>query len=457
MMSDVTAIRQLVRLSIGMLLVCLLSGSSPAANKGAGSTPVAVTAVRHWSLGEVTRIAIETSGDFRYESDRLSNPERIFFDISATRQRLTKQRVHIVPVNDGQVRQIRVAQNQALVTRVVVDLKGKSEVKVSRLSNPSRLMIEVRGAAPGFDLSHREKPAEKATPPAAAVAGTAAETPAAAASEPKAKAEEVVARKEPEEDDTPVPHPAKRNRGGGTSLTRALGLKMGKIVIDPGHGGRDTGTIGPGGLMDKDVALDVAKRLAKLVEERLGAGVVLTRSDDVTVPLEARTEQANQEKADLFLSIHVNASRYTGVTGVETFYLNLTRSRVDLEVAARENAGSSKSLHQLTELVQKIALDDKIQESRDFASHMQGALYELSRRQDPRARNRGVKKAPFVVLIGAQMPSVLVELGFISNPAEERLMRDENHRQRIAEALCEGISNYAATLSHFQVARSGTD
>lgn len=460
MMSAVTRIRRLTGPSIGMLLVCLASGSWAATAKHTGSAPVLVTAVRHWSLGEVTRIAIETSGDFRFESDRLSNPERIFFDIFEARQQISKNRVHVIAINDGLVRQIRLAQNRARVTRVVVDLEGKPEVEVSRLSNPNRLIIEVRKAGAAPELSQRTRP-EKAAPAAerqlpAAAAGTPPNPPA-----PQPPVASAVPRPAPEaerkaggEDTAPVAQPAKRNRAGGTSLTRALGLKMGKIVIDPGHGGRDTGTIGPNGLMEKDVALDVAKRLAKLIEERLGAQVVLTRTEDVTVPLEARTELANQEKADLFLSIHVNASRYPGVDGVETFYLNLTRSRADLEVAARENAGSSKSLHQLTELVQKIALDDKIEESRDFASHMQAALYQLARDQDPRARNRGVKKAPFVVLIGAQMPSVLVELGFISNPAEERLLADERHRQRIAEALCEGVSNYASTLSHFQVART---
>jgi len=206
------------------------------------------------------------------------------------------------------------------------------------------------------------------------------------------------------------------------------------VVIDPGHGGKDTGTIGPTGLREKDVTLDVAKRLGKLIEERLGSEVVYTRTKDVSVPLEERTRLANEVGADLFLSIHVNSSRYRSVSGVETFYLNLTRSRADLEVAARENAGSNKSIHELSDLVRKIALDDKVQESRDFAA--------------------SVKKAPFVVLIGAKMPSVLVELGFISNPTEERLMKDPRRRQEIAEALYEGLAAYASTLSHFQVARA---
>lgn len=445
--SDVTAMRRLVPAGLGMLFLGLLASAAWAVPRRSAPPPVAVTAIRHWSLQDVTRIAIEASGDFKYEWDRLANPDRVFFDILEAGQRVSGQKVYVIPVGDGLVRQIRVAQNKPRVVRVVIDLEGKHDLTVFRLSNPSRLMVEVRPARAGVEHSKEPAPAPAATPAApetAAAAPAASPQTAAEAAAPKAAAEE-----------PPPARPAKRNRSGGTSLTRALGLKMGKIVIDPGHGGKDTGTIGPTGLMEKDVALDVARRLARLVEERLGAEVVLTRTEDVSVPLEARTELANQEKADLFLSIHVNSSRYPGVNGVETFYLNLTRSQADLEVAARENAGSSRSLHQLVELVQKIALDDKIQESRDFAAYVQNALHQLARDQDPRARNRGVKKAPFVVLIGAQMPSVLVELGFISNPAEERLMRDENHRQKMAEALYNGLAAYAATLSHFQVARTG--
>lgn len=448
--SDVTAMRRLVFGGLGVLFLGLSVGTGWAAPKRPAAPLVTVTAIRHWSLQDVTRIAIEATGELNYQWDRLSNPDRVFFDLHEARQTISKQKLHVIPVGDARVRQIRVAQNRPRIVRVVIDLEGRHDLTVFRLSNPSRLMVEVRAPAPAAEISR-----EPAPNPATPAPGEAAAAPAAPllGRSPEKAPEQAAQRRAVEE--PPPAKPALRNRGGGTSLTRALGLKMGKVVIDPGHGGRDTGTIGPTGLMEKDVVLDVAKRLARLVEERLGAEVVLTRTEDVGVPLEARTELANQEKADLFLSLHVNSSRYPGVNGVETFYLNLTRSQADLEVAARENAGSNKSLHQLVELVQKIALDDKIQESRDFAAHMQNALYRLAREQDPRARNRGVKKAPFVVLIGAQMPSVLVELGFISNPAEERLMRDDNYRQKMAEALYAGIAAYASTLSHFQVARTG--
>jgi N-acetylmuramoyl-L-alanine amidase len=171
------------------------------------------------------------------------------------------------------------------------------------------------------------------------------------------------------------------------------------------------------------------------------------------VPLEVRTELANQKKADLFLSIHANSSSLRGLAGSDTFYLNFTTSRSALEVASRENATSQKSIYELQELIEKIALKEKVQESREFAWTVQRALYTTLWRGKPGMKDRGVKKAPFVVLIGASMPSALAEIDFLSNPREEKLLQREDHRQRVAEALFKGISQYASTLSHFQVAQ----
>jgi N-acetylmuramoyl-L-alanine amidase len=236
-------------------------------------------------------------------------------------------------------------------------------------------------------------------------------------------------------------------------MIRVLGLKVGRIVLDPGHGGHDTGTIGPEGLREKDLVLDVAKRLGALIEERLGSEVIYTRTDDVFVPLERRTEIANEAKADLFLSIHANSSTLHSVAGVETYYLNFTTSRAALEVAARENAGSQKTVYELQDLLEKIALKDKVEESREFATRIQSALFSASAKGDPRARDRGIRKAPFVVLIGASMPSVLSEIGFISNAHDESIMKRGEYRERLAEALYKGLAGYANTLSHFQVAQ----
>ena len=239
---------------------------------------------------------------------------------------------------------------------------------------------------------------------------------------------------------------------GDRSLIRALGLKIGKIVIDPGHGGHDTGTIGPGGLLEKDLVVDVGRRLGKLLESRLGAEVVYTRKDDTFIPLETRTAIANQDQADLFVSIHANSSRDPNARGVETYYLNFTSSADALEVAARENAVSEKSIHELGDLVKKIALKEKIEESHEFASDVQEALHSGLSSKSPGLRNRGVKKAPFIVLIGANMPSILAEISFVSNPADERKLQTPEYRQRIAESLYRGIAKYVSGLSGVKMA-----
>jgi N-acetylmuramoyl-L-alanine amidase len=245
---------------------------------------------------------------------------------------------------------------------------------------------------------------------------------------------------------------ARPTAAGDRSLIRALGLKIGKIVIDAGHGGHDTGTIGPNGLLEKDVVLDVAKRLGRLLESRLGAEVIYTRQDDTFIPLETRTAIANRERADLFISIHANSSRDSDARGVETYYLNFTSSPEALEVAARENAVSEKSIHELQDLVKKIALKEKIEESREFAGNVQESLYGGLALRNAGIRNRGIKKAPFIVLIGANMPSILAEISFVSNPTDERKLESAEHRQRIAESLYRGVSKYASGLSGVKVA-----
>ena len=245
---------------------------------------------------------------------------------------------------------------------------------------------------------------------------------------------------------------ARPTAAGDRSLIRALGLKIGKIVIDPGHGGHDTGTIGPAGLLEKDLVVDVGRRLGKLLDNRLGAEVVYTRRDDTFIPLETRTAIANQEKADLFVSIHANSSRDSNARGVETYYLNFTSSPDALEVAARENAVSEKSIYELGDLVKKIALKEKIEESHEFATNVQQALHSGLAAKNSGIRDRGVKKAPFIVLIGANMPSILAEISFVSNPTDERKLQTPEYRQRIAESLYRGIAKYASGLSGVKVA-----
>ena len=237
--------------------------------------------------------------------------------------------------------------------------------------------------------------------------------------------------------------PAKPTNRGDRSLIRSLGLKLSRVVIDAGHGGHDTGSIGPTGFTEKELVLDVARRLKDLIEKELGAEVVMTRTEDVFVPLEARTEIANQEEADLFVSIHANSSKVKSVRGVETFFLNLPNSNEALEIASRENAASQKTIHELQDVVQQIMLSDKMEESSELARHIQTAM--ATRKGS--GQNRGVKQAPFVVLVGAKMPSILAEIGFISNPQDEKSIKTPQYRQQIAESLFNGVRSYSETLS----------
>jgi N-acetylmuramoyl-L-alanine amidase len=237
-------------------------------------------------------------------------------------------------------------------------------------------------------------------------------------------------------------------RDGQSTLTRALGLKIGRIVIDAGHGGHDTGTIGPTGLMEKDLCLDVALRLGKIIEQRLpGANVIYTRSDDSFVPLEERTNIANQAKADLFISIHANSSRDHAARGIETYYLNLKGSAEAMEVAARENATAQEGVHELQDLVMKIARTEKIDESKELAEDIQDSLSKRIQKSNKPMKNRGVRKAPFVVLIGADMPSILTEISFLSNPADEQMLKKPEQRQRVAEGLYQGVVSYLESMN----------
>jgi N-acetylmuramoyl-L-alanine amidase len=444
-----------------------------------------VTAVRHWSVGEVTRVAIEVNGDFQFRSDRLHNPERVYFDILNARPSIDSRRLFSEQVSDRLLQRVRVAETVPGITRVVLDLAEAVEATPSQLPNPHRLMIELRSgtppAIPPPVISTSLPPAPKSAivktepprvepPPLPKPVAVAEPAVTAEPSKAQVSADNVpaapgdaalVAKVEtPKVELLPPPTPsvaesaksARHTSTGESSLIRALGLKINRVVIDPGHGGHDQGTTGPKGLLEKDLVLDVSKRLGKLIEEGLGAEVIYTRSDDTFVPLEGRTALANEKKADLFLSIHANSSSLPRVSGIETYYLNFTDSKDALDVASRENASSQKSVFELRDIIQKITLHDKAEESREFAGRIQTSLYALSARNLPGERNRGVRKAPFVVLIGANMPSVLAEIGFLSNPKEEALLKKPEYRQKLAESLYRGLSRYAEGLSHFQMA-----
>ncbi len=521
--------------------------------------PSRVLGIRHWSTPEYTRVAIDLEQGVKYQSQRIDNPDRVFFDLLNTK--LDPKLAKTFDVSDGLLKDIRMAQFAAGRTRVVLDLDELSEFQASLLSNPPRLIIDIRNSGThtaddrGNDLHSPQPAVMPVVKQAASVTEIAEDDASDVAPNLPNHAEESLTKGAAEkplrrntvvisngvkktivdaDDDEPAlrnatardvtvkdkdaatnnnndkdvvakldrpaldtgkadsaafneeslkpaattpstpsdseakTNPSKRKRktqtadpdmreaqptaNGERSLTRVLGLKIGKIVIDPGHGGHDTGTIGPNGLEEKDLVLDVSRRLGKLLQTRLGAEVIYTRKDDTFIPLETRTAIANQEGADLFVSVHANSSHDPDARGVETYYLNFTSSPDALEVAARENAVSETSIHQLQDLVKKIALKEKIDESQEFATDVQNSLHSGLAAKNPGERDRGVKKAPFIVLIGANMPSILAEISFVSNPGDERRLGTSDYRQKIAESLYRGIAKYVSGLSGVKVA-----
>jgi len=463
-----------------------------------------VTSIRQWATPDYTRVAIDLEDEVKYEAGRVSGPDRIFFDLHDAKLAPELVGKSFEVNGDGLLKKVRVAQFSLTMTRVVLEVDSLAEYSAFLLPNPYRLIIDIHGKQQvPVSVAKNEEPAKpnvgtktdigsakkeptyigsgQPAPPAktedptkelaesnapitrelaksnpADVRSTTAPTSAPtvdviaprAANAKKSTKKGKDKDKEPESANaTPPPKEADPLAGGDRSLIRALGLKIGRIVVDAGHGGHDTGTIGPRGLLEKDLVLDVATRLGKLLEQKLGAEVVYTRDDDTFIPLETRTAIANKHEADLFISVHANSSRDPKARGVETYYLNFTSDSDALEVAARENAVSQKSVFELSDLVKKIAMKEKIEESREFAADVQGALFTGLSLKNAGLRNRGVKKAPFVVLIGANMPSILAEISFVSNPQDEKRLKTPEYRQKIAESLFRGVSKYANGLS----------
>jgi N-acetylmuramoyl-L-alanine amidase len=458
------------------------------------------------ATAESTRVIIDLEDTVQYSSARIRNPDRIFFDIHSAR--LTPEVAKAgVRVEGELLTAVRAAQNHAGIVRVVLDVNGVKDYTATLQDNPPELIIDLypnsgftrtakakssavpsdgcRTRAAGRDKQESCAPTSELAQPVlsgsspqvaqdgvvdvASVSASERRTAATAAVEPKpvlakepaslppslvrggaaggsrSKSAKNMGTKPDLIQPSAVPAPT---RDGQATLTRALGLKIGRIVIDAGHGGHDTGTIGPTGLMEKDLCLDVALRLGKIIQQRLpGAEVVYTRTDDSFIPLEERTHIANEAKADLFISIHANSSHDHGARGIETYYLNLKASPDAMEVASRENATAQQSVHDLEDLVKKIARSEKIDESREFAADIQDSLAKRIQKSYKPVKDRGVRKAPFVVLIGADMPSILTEISFLSNPADEQLLKKPEHRQKVAEGLYQGVASYLQSLN----------
>jgi len=354
-----------------------------------------VTGIRHWSAAEASTVVIDLQDQVQYEAHRLTNPDRIYFDLhdTALAPGLSPKNIEIA---DGLLTRVRVAQPIVGVTRVVLETNGGSNFSVSLEPNPYRLVLEVRRMgtkahkATDVDLFAPSKPMPESAQTMVANAAT---------------------------------HPA---------------TPRFRLVLDPGHGGWDLGTVGRKGLLEKDLVLDIVSRAGKLVESRLGAEVVYTRQDDTYIPLEKRAEVANQAQADLFVSIHANYSDFPSARGVETYYTNTFSSVNGHDKNATESAGLRFA---------SLDIKAKVQQSHRFASSIQQSLYKTLAATNPGLPNRGVKSASYVVLTGTAMPAILAEVSFVSSPTDENNLQSSEYRERIAEALYQGIARFAATLS----------
>jgi len=313
-------------------------------------------------------------------------------------------------------------------------MENSADKAVGLAQTPSKIEETARSAAK----------AASAEPPVSSPKSSPAVKPAEIAETTASKPVDVPPAAKPPA--LPAPKAAAPTSRGDRTLTRMLGLKVGRIVIDPGHGGHDTGTIGRGGLMEKDLTLELAKKLHQLLASGLNVDVVLTREEDVFLSLEERTAIANQHQADLFISIHANSSSARSTSGVETYFLDFARNAAAREIAARENATSFGNVRDLEDLIKRIAQADKSAESRELASVVQKKLFRGARQLLPSTHNRGVRSAPFVVLIGANMPSVLAEVAFISNPRDESMLKKKESQEQLAKALFAGIEDYMKTL-----------
>ncbi len=429
------------------------AGASPAAPSAATAT---LLSIQRAVLPDTVRITLELDREVAYREERIPGPARLFFDLKGVQ--LTPALTDKVLTYPGDiVSKIRVGRHPDATVRVVLDLEQVSRYSVFTLYSPFRLVIDAERAvrrtvassslitpsaiAPEPPLAAAPSPTEIARPAPASAAPriTVAAAPVAA---PPALAS---AATTPASNPPPSPTAATANGAGGFSMARQLGLGVSRVVIDPGHGGHDPGVLGKG-LNEATLVLDIALRLEKLLQKEPGLEVVLTRRTDIYIPLEERTELANRESADLFLSIHANASRNAAAKGIETYFLSFASSPEAEAVAARENSASAREMHQLPDIIKAIALNNKLDESRDLAHMVQESLVTSLRKSNKEVRSRGVKKAPFVVLIGAAMPSVLAEISFVSNKQELALLKTGAYKQKIAESLFNAVMRYRKSL-----------
>ena len=398
--------------------------ASPASGLGT------VTQLRFWSNPVYTRIVVDADRqtEFNYQlidRDNLHDkPPRLFMDLKNCR--LGKNADKLIPIDDNLLLGVRAGQYNGDLVRIVVDIKSFSRYKIFVLKDPFRIVLDVWGAATPIQQAAAPPPPHSAEP-ALQTPGPAPQTPGHGTQTPGPKEIPAVT----------VP-PAKH-----MSLAKQLALGVRRIVIDPGHGGSDFGALGSiEGVYEKDIVLSIAKRLSAKIKESLGCEVILTRTDDRYLSLEERTAIANTKNADLFISIHTNSVKSQRAYGIETYYLNLATDDDAIMLAAKENATSTRNISDLQDILKDLMQNTKIHESSRLATYTQASMVEGLKRQYDKIKDKGVKQAPFYVLLGAQMPSILVETSFISNQRECERLSSDTYQDAIGDAIIAGIRSY---------------
>lgn len=378
-----------------------------------GGDYATVTDIRYWSSQNYTRVVIDLDREVNYTHASLEpnaeaeKPKRLYVDLDKTH--IKKDIEREIPIRDGLLQRARAALNTPDTVRVVLDIESMKDYRIFHLLDPFRIVLDV------------ERPEDKTK-----------ERKLTRRSTTRKTGKGILLSKEPEPD---------------VSLARQLGLGISRIVIDPGHGGKDPGCYVGGGIYEKDLVLNAAKRLARQMKEKFGFEVFLTRSKDIFLSLEQRTAIANMRKADLFISIHVNAHKDERVNGIETYFLNMATDHGAITVAARENATTEKNMSDLQVIIGDLMLNNKINESSKLAHEIQqNLLSRLSGRYN-RVRDLGVKQAPFYVLTGASMPAVLVEIGFITNRTERKRIKTREYQDQVAAGICDAVKNYMKKMN----------
>lgn len=384
--------------------------TSSAVRKKADPSLAHVTELRHWSTPTYTRVVVNLDRSVPYTTNllkkdsRAGKPRRLYMDLSGAA--MSKGVKDTMPVDGGLLARARAGQFNPDTVRVVLDIKNLGSYKVFTLDNPFRVVIDCFAPKKDLQLAKKRKISTKGK--------------------------------------KRVPRGKAKQLPPDVSLAKALGLGVRRVVIDPGHGGKDPGCTWRG-LKEKHITLDISKRVAEKLRKRLGCEVLLTRSYDKYLALEERTAFANTKDADLFVSIHINAAPSHRLNGVETYFLNLASDEQSMQVAARENATTTRTIGDLQVILNDLMLNSKINESNLMARTMHKEMVGRLRKKY-KVRNLGVKQAPFYVLIGAQMPSILVEVGFLTNAEEHRRLGTKAYRDLVADGITDGLISYAKGL-----------